>query len=318
MGRSRCGSTSRASHCTLRRRCSCSSCSSICLLWLPLIRPPSPPQSTKTAAACSRAGLGRGLRCPALRCASHPHRSHKLHLQSLGILATLGVLASLCLLLRRLRAVGYRVASLSPAHCSRSALYLASLLCREVRCRCLRCWLSCSSAPSSSSPIASSDDGWGWPRSGFVRAGDLSDAAWTRLAHNAVGSWPPAQSVLTQPAADSSATGWLLPQRLGPALCMLREGLRLLVYPSRCAKLRQHARRERDGRRDLSSPRAGLRADLRPQCAPAGGRRAVFLCRPFALDARPFSGDPIQSQMAERFLYLPSVKCGDSGGISDR
>jgi len=249
--------------------------------------------------------------CGALLFAVHPIHTEAVNsiFNRSEILATLGVLASLWWLLRRLRAVGYRVASLSPSTwLALSGLYLASLLCRE----------SALSLPALLAVVLIGlrpellADRTQRRRLGLAVLWFLSALAiYLTLRGHALaqrgGLLATRASVLTQPAADSSAGGWLLPQRLGPALCMLREGLRLLVYP-------QPLRASYD-----SMPGGGATAAaifhllvLGSVLLSARSARLLVVALLFFYVAllpstRPFSGDPIQSQMAERFLYLPSV-----------
>lgn len=249
--------------------------------------------------------------CGALIFAVHPIHTEAVNsiFNRSEILATLGVLAALWLVLRRLRAVGARIESLSSSTwLALSGLYLASLLCRE----------SALSLPALLAVVLIG-----------LRPGLLADRTQRRrlalgalwfLAALAIyltmrghalaqrgGLLATRASVLTQSATEPATAGWLLPQRLGPALCMLREGLRLLIYP-------QPLRASYD-----SMPGGGATGAaifhllvLGSVLFSARGARMLAVAVLFFYVAllpstRPFSGDPIQSQMGERFLYLPSV-----------
>ena len=243
---------------------------------------------------------------------------HPIHTEAINsifnrteILATLGVLAGLRLLLGRLRTVGPRASGPGLPLWSWivvGVIYLASLLCRE----------SALSLPLLLAIVL------------FGLRPDLLQSATGRrqlgpvllcflvplgiyllLRSHALalrGGLLSAMPAAATPATtDVSPISWLPLGRLGPALCMLREGLRMLFYP-------QPLRASYD-----TLPGGGAAAALIFHILVLG---SALLCRhsarpllvgllffyvALAPSTRPFSGDPIASQMAERFLYLPSV-----------
>lgn len=242
---------------------------------------------------------------------------HPIHTEAINsifnrteILATLGVLAALRLLLGRLRTVGPGASGpVLPLWLwvVVGVIYLASLLCRE----------SALSLPLLLAIVL------------FGLRPDLLQGALPRrqlllallcflvplgiylvLRSHALAQRGGLLSAMpTAPAASSEfwPIRWLPLQRLGPALCMLREGLRMLFYP-------QPLRASYD-----TLPGGGAAAALIFHILVLG---SALLCRrsarpllvgllffyvALAPSTRPFSSDPIASQMAERFLYLPSV-----------
>lgn len=240
---------------------------------------------------------------------------HPIHTEAINsifnrseILATLGVLLALRLIVRSLLTAGAGIWSPSPATWIGLALiYLASLLCRE----------SALSLPALLALVLVA-----------LRPDLLRNAAQRRrlwpallcaivplviylvLRSQALALRGGLLATLPSAATPTVAEGphsWLSTGRIGPALCMLREGLRLLLYPT-------PLRASYDTMPGGGALHAGIFHLLILGSALLSLRRApglvvglLFFYVALGPSTRPFSGEPISSQMAERFLYLPSV-----------
>ncbi len=276
-----------------------------------------PPETTASVAdSPALATASEGSRSWAAAAGALLFAVHPVHTEAINsifnrseILVTLAVLTALWLLLRRLltRAAGLAQVQRT-TWLQLAVIYLAALLCREsaLSLPALVLLVVCGLRPALLLDRRQRRALWAalpWLLVPLV--------VYLALRSHALATRGGLLNTLPIAATPASPDGitpsWLPLQRIGPALCMLREGLRLLVYP-------QPLRASYDTLPGGGPLHALLFHGLLLSSALLAARTArpllvalLFYYVALLPSTRPLSSDPIQSQMAERFLYLPSV-----------